>query len=44
MVGLVESHKSILGLIYWPTKKKMYLAESGKGVFCHDERMEENRG
>jgi 3'(2'), 5'-bisphosphate nucleotidase len=37
MVGLVESHKSILGMIYWPIKKKMYLAESGKGAFCHDE-------
>ena len=37
MVGLVEKHKSILGLIYWPIKKKMYLAESGKGAFCHDE-------
>ena len=37
MVGLVEKQKSVLGLIYWPTKKKMYLAESGKGAFCHDE-------
>jgi 3'(2'), 5'-bisphosphate nucleotidase len=35
MVGLVENHKSILGIIYWPIKKKMYLAESGKGAFCH---------
>ena len=26
MVGLVENHKSILGIIYWPIKKKMYLA------------------
>ena len=26
MVGLVEKQKSILGLIYWPIKKKMYLA------------------
>ena len=40
MVGLVEKHKSILGLIYWPTKKKMYLAESGKGAFRHDEEWE----
>ena len=23
MVGLVENHKSVLGIIYWPTKKKM---------------------
>ena len=40
MVGLVQNHKSVLGLIYWPTKKKMYLAESGKGAFCHDEEWE----
>ena len=40
MVGLVEKQKSILGLIYWPIKKKMYLAESGKGVFCHNEEWE----
>ena len=36
MVGLVEKQKSILGLIYWPIKKKMYLAESGKGAFRYD--------
>ena len=29
-----------MGIIYWPIKKKMYLAESGKGVFCHDEEWE----
>jgi 3'(2'), 5'-bisphosphate nucleotidase len=40
MVGLVENHKSILGIIYWPIKKKMYLAESGKGAFCHNEEWE----
>jgi len=40
MVGLVENHKSVLGMIYWPIKKKMYLAESGKGAFCHDEEWE----
>ena len=40
MVGLVENQKSVLGIIYWPTKKKMYLAESGKGAFCHDEEWE----
>ena len=40
MVGMVEKHKSILGLIYWPIKKKMYLAESGKGAFRHDEEWE----
>ena len=40
MAGLVEKQKSILGIIYWPMKKKMYLAESGKGAFCHDEEWE----
>ena len=40
MVGLVENQKSVLGIIYWPTKKKMYLAESGKGAFRHDEEWE----
>ena len=40
MVGLVEKQKSVLGLIYWPIKKKMYLAESGKGAFRHDEEWE----
>jgi len=40
MVGLVEKQKSVLGLIYWPIKRKMYLAESGKGAFCHDEEWE----
>ena len=40
MVGLVQDHKSVLGMIYWPTKKKMYLAESGKGAFCYDEEWE----
>jgi 3'(2'), 5'-bisphosphate nucleotidase len=40
MVGLVQNHKSVLGLIYWPIKKKMYLAESGKGAFCHDKEWE----
>jgi len=40
MVGLVQDHKSVLGMIYWPTKKKMYLAESGKGAFCYNEKWE----
>ena len=40
MVGLVENQKSVLGLIYWPIKKKMYLAESGKGAFCYSEEWE----
>ena len=40
MVGLVKKQKSILGLIYCPIKKKLYLAESGKGAFCYDEEWE----
>ena len=24
MVGLVEKHESVLGIIYWPIKKKLY--------------------
>ena len=40
MVGLVEKHESVLGIIYWPIKKKLYLAEYGKGVFRHDEKWE----
>ena len=27
MVGLVEKQKSVLGLIYWPTKKKIQLSQ-----------------
>ena len=40
MVGLVKNHKSVLGLIYWPIKKKMYLAEAEKGTFCYDGKWE----
>jgi len=40
MVGLVEKQRSVLGIIYWPIKKKMYLAETGKGAFCHNEEWE----
>jgi len=40
MAGLVEKQRSVLGIIYWPIKKKMYLAESGKGAFCHEEKWE----
>ena len=34
MVGLVEKQLPILGLVYWPEKNIMYLAENGKGAFC----------
>ena len=36
MVGLVENHVPIMGLVYWPTEKKLYFAENGLGAFCHD--------
>ena len=36
MVGLVENHVPIMGLVYWPTEKKLYFAEKGLGAFCHD--------
>ena len=26
MVGLVENHVPVMGLIYWPTKQKLYLS------------------
>ena len=34
MVGLVENHVPVMGLIYWPTKQKLYYAERGMGAFC----------
>jgi len=40
MVGLVENQRSVMGIIYWPIKKKMYLAEAGKGAFCYNEEWE----
>ena len=36
MIGLVENHIPIMGLVHWPTKKKLYFAENGLGAFCHD--------
>ena len=36
MVGLVENHVPIMGLVYWPTEKKLFFAERGLGAFCHD--------
>ena len=36
MIGLVENHIPIMGLVYWPTEKKLYFAENGFGAFCHD--------
>ena len=36
MVGLVENHIPVMGLVYWPTEKKLFFAEKGLGAFCHD--------
>jgi len=33
MISLVEDHIPILGVIYWPTEKKLYLAQKGQGAF-----------
>jgi len=33
MISLVEDHIPILGVIYWPTEKKLYLAQKGYGAF-----------
>ena len=35
MIGLVENHVPIMGLIYWPIKEKLYFAERGFGAFCY---------
>ena len=35
MIGLVENHVPIMGLIYWPIKEKLYFAERDFGAFCH---------
>jgi len=36
MVGLVENQIPVMGLVYWPTEKKLYFAENGFGAFCHE--------
>jgi len=33
MISLVEDHIPILGVIYWPTKSTLYLAQKGQGAF-----------
>jgi len=33
MISLVEDHIPILGVIYWPIKSTLYLAQKGKGSF-----------
>ena len=36
LVGLVENHAPVMGLVYLPIKKILYLAEKGMGAFCYD--------
>ena len=33
MIALVENHKPILGIIYWPTQDQLYLAQKGFGAY-----------
>jgi len=37
LVGLVENHIPIMGLVYIPIKRILYLAERGMGAFCYDD-------
>ena len=36
LVGLVENHIPVMGLVYLPIKKILYLAEKDMGAFCYD--------
>ena len=36
MIGLVKNHVPVMGLVYWPTERKLYFAENNLGAFCHD--------
>jgi len=36
MISLVEDHIPTLGVIYWPTKSTLYLAQKGQGAFKSD--------
>jgi len=36
MISLVEDHIPILGVIFWPTKSILYLAQKGQGAFKSD--------
>jgi len=36
MISLVNENKPILGIIYWPTKSILYLAQKDKGAFKFD--------
>ena len=36
LVGLVENHVPVMGLVYLPIKKILYFAEKGIGAFCYE--------
>ncbi len=36
LIGLVENHIPVMGLVYLPTKRILYFAEKGMGAFCYD--------
>ena len=36
LVGLVENHVPVMGLVYLPTQKILYYGEKGLGAFCYD--------
>ena len=35
MIGLVQGHEPILGVVYQPTEKAIYLAQKNKGTYVH---------
>lgn len=37
MIGLVEAHKPIMGLIYWPVKNSLYIAQKNQGAYRYFE-------
>ena len=36
LVGLVENHIPVMGLVYLPIKKILYIAEKDMGAYCYD--------
>ncbi|MCL5784977.1 MAG: inositol monophosphatase [Patescibacteria group bacterium] len=38
-IALLEQMKPVLGVIYWVTEDKMYVAQKGKGAFMNDQKI-----
>ena len=36
LIGLVENHITVMGLVYLPTQKILYYGEKGLGAFCYN--------